>query len=752
MTWLAEGALVSYDGEACRVVELLADAVVLVDSRGGARRVRLVELLTPPEEGGLIQLPAESDERERGARPVLDGMLWRTASSKAREAAQRAAGDAREVETGYRSGAAEFAEPGEPRPEYDPATTNLTKRKHAKASERGVSVRTVETWIYTLRRSGMTALLDGRSGRDGTLLQNVDPDWLSTCEQVLAELTDRAKLRKTVVATWIEDRVKQRTERGDFGGRIVRAPKATTRNEVFDELDRGRGLFKGSTGRRRSNASRPTPPYGRLRASRPGEVLILDTTRFNVFGLDALGRWDSVELTAAMDLSSRTIRGLRMTPRSTKAIDVTGVLFEAMQPFVPPSEWSAEAAWPYSGLPDTLVVATERIRLDQYWTSADEAERKRQLAAAKAREAERREAVLAGADDGMLPETIVVDHGKVYLSETAISFCANQGISVQPARIAMGSDKGPLERFFGTTEQLLQEVPGYKGRSIDTRGLRPEDEAVYTVQQLEQIVREWVATVYHHTPHSSLFDPHLPGVLLSPVQAHARGIALAGRLRLPQGRNLLLEMLPVEMRNFRPTGIEMHGLTYTGPILEKYLNRSRVISSGRRSWPFRYDPDDLSRIYFHDPENGSWHTLTWVRHADLDMPFSMDALEYAKRHAVSRGGKKDVEGALVELLRRLGISRGDTAREKLIAAREVARRDPVLPLNQPTSLATVQRLLTAFNAARTSGEGAALSQVPAIAIDLSSADEILPASVVEPASRKADGSEDGFYDDVMEIL
>jgi transposase InsO family protein len=43
-------------------------------------------------------------------------------------------------------------------------------------------------------------------------------------------------------------------------------------------------------------------------------------------------RWVRCELTVAMDLYSRVITGLRLTPVSTKSIDVAGVLFETIRP------------------------------------------------------------------------------------------------------------------------------------------------------------------------------------------------------------------------------------------------------------------------------------------------------------------------------------------------------------------------------------------------------------------------------------
>ncbi|MGH3949586.1 MAG: hypothetical protein ACRDSE_10725 [Pseudonocardiaceae bacterium] len=76
----------------------------------------------------------------------------------------------------------------------------------------------------------------------------------------------------------------------------------------------------------------------------------------------------------------------------------------------------------------------------------------------------------------IVPETIVVDHGKIYVSEHLTSVCQRLGISIQPARLRTGRDKGPVERFFRTLrEDLLQALPGYKDTDVHSRGLdRPD--------------------------------------------------------------------------------------------------------------------------------------------------------------------------------------------------------------------------------------------------------------------------------------
>lgn len=81
-------------------------------------------------------------------------------------------------------------------------------------------------------------------------------------------------------------------------------------------------------------------------------------------------------------------------------------------------------------------------------------------------------------------ETIVFDHGKVYLSNHIQSVCAKLDISLQPARPKTPTDK-PVERWFRTLNQgLLAALPGYKGSDVHSCGEKVEDEAFFFIDEL----------------------------------------------------------------------------------------------------------------------------------------------------------------------------------------------------------------------------------------------------------------------------
>lgn len=113
----------------------------------------------------------------------------------------------------------------------------------------------------------------------------------------------------------------------------------------------------------------------------------------------------------------------------------------------------------------------------------------------------------AAARPVVVPETIVVDRGKVYLSTAFTAACETLGISVQPTPPHAPAAKGIVERTFGTINALLgQHLPGYTGSDVTRRGPAAETEACFSVAQLQDLLDEWLIH-YHHRPHEGLRHP-----------------------------------------------------------------------------------------------------------------------------------------------------------------------------------------------------------------------------------------------------
>lgn len=711
---LRVGGCIDFDGARFEMVEWAGRRLVLREV--GTDRVRQVDL------GWLLAHPTT---RVVGVDVV---MVPATAVAfagldEAEQADVAARCDhVREVLTGYRRGSAELALPEEPRAPYR-AESAMLSRYAAKAAELGVAVSTVRRWVGAFRASGPAGLVRTRPGPVRAGWGRTDARWIDMCRIVLAEHVRASRPTRAIILAEVTARLAEAHGEG-----VVIGPARTVGYEVLRELTRGSNAFVGSTKGKRSIAERPQEVYGRLRATRPGEYVLLDTTRLDVFAMEAVTcRWVQVELTAAMDLYTRCIVGLRLTPVSTKAVDVAGVLYESVRPR---ADGTGEIeGFPPHGVPDTVVLHAGKL-------------------------------VDAGGQP-LLPsvaaETLVYDHGQIYVSKHVESVCARLGISMQPARPRTPTDKSPLERWFRTLgEGLLVALPGYKGSDVHSRGLDVADQAFFFLDELEAIIREWIRLCYHAKAHRGLCIPEVPGLDVSPLQMFTHGVHRAGDLTILARPDLAYDFLATAWTSIQHYGVEINGLRYNGPALTAYRNRtSQITGAYAGKWPIAVDPGDVRAVYFQDPEDHSWHSLAWEHTPALDQPFSGEALTYARRLAGRTQRFPDVAATLTQLLQRWGAGLTVSAAERRMAVRLSQQRlrlldgtdtDADTVAEQVSALPSVQRL-AAIGA--TAATVAATTSAPPVASQdgqPDAAEDNLGGD--DDTDDELDGSD--FYADVMD--
>ncbi len=95
-----------------------------------------------------------------------------------------------------------------------------------------------------------------------------------------------------------------------------------TFNRIVDDVLRPTGLFRLPAKRRRSAQATPSDMLGSLVAERPGEFVAIDTTSLDVFAIDPFRfQWVGLDLTAAIDVCTRSILAFRLAPFSTQGVD-----------------------------------------------------------------------------------------------------------------------------------------------------------------------------------------------------------------------------------------------------------------------------------------------------------------------------------------------------------------------------------------------------------------------------------------------
>jgi transposase InsO family protein len=188
-------------------------------------------------------------------------------------------------------------------------------------------------------------------------LGRADPRWVEMALEIMAEHGKESKPSRAKVIRSVGPRLVAR-----YGEDEVKLPTRATAYRWLQELERRLPTFRLSTKRNRDIAARPPGAYGKLRPTRPGEYLLMDTTRLDVFAMDPITlKWVQAELTVAMDWYTRCITGIRVTPVSTQSIDVAAVLFQTYRPRPAGKDWPQWAVWPNHGIPRTVFVERKAL-------------------------------------------------------------------------------------------------------------------------------------------------------------------------------------------------------------------------------------------------------------------------------------------------------------------------------------------------------------------------------------------------------
>ena len=139
-----------------------------------------------------------------------------------------------------------------------------------------------------------------------------------------------------------------------------------------------------------------------------------------------------------IDLATRTICAAVLRP-TTKAVDAALLLARSLTPEPMRPGWVDALRMSRSVLPHRRLTEMD-ARLDH-----------------------------AAARPVIVPETIVCDHGMVYMSQAFRSACRAMGISLQPAHEGSPWEKGAVERSFDSVGTLFaQYVAGYVGSQRGT--------------------------------------------------------------------------------------------------------------------------------------------------------------------------------------------------------------------------------------------------------------------------------------------
>ena len=548
-----------------------------------------------------------------------------------------------------------------PKPQYDPERTSLTAREQAKAAELAVAGRRVPASTLKHRRQrweacGLAGLVDRRVAKRMPPTGRVDDRVAAAMRQAIDEATNDSSRTGSFVI-W---RTREILTAAGAGAQVL--PSQRTMYRLFDTLSRGKHTT-GSASTRRGLAGRPDGMFSTLSVAAPGEVVQIDSTPLDVLVLLDDGVPGRVELTGMIDVATRVVPAAVLRP-TTRSVDASVLLARAVTPEPMRPGWAHALSMAQSVLPYQRLLSMDE-RLEH-----------------------------AAAKPVIVPDTIVIDHGSVFVSANFRASCRHLGITIQPAHLASGAEKPHIERYFHSVGSLFcQFVSGYAGRNPDRRGRHIEGQPLWSMLELQELLDEWLISCWLNRPHDGLRDPQHPGRAFTPNEKYAALVEAAGYVPVGLGPEDYIELLPAQWRAVNAYGIKLNRRSYDSEDLNPLRQQRSGVREKKGLWEVRHDPYDVSRIFVRAPDG--WITVFWKHLDRVPVPFGELAWDHARRHLAADGRaatEEHIADAVAALLRRAhhGPQTQEepttmSKRDRRVAARTKAATPSVPPPTAPSA-------------------------------------------------------------------
>ncbi|MFK0224073.1 hypothetical protein ACIQWN_38695 [Streptomyces vinaceus] len=212
--------------------------------------------------------------------------------------------------------------------------------------------------------------------------------------------------------------------------------------------------------------------------------------------LDVLVRLDDstpgkVELTAMIDVATRMVPAAMLRP-TTKSVDASVLLARTVTPEVMRPGWIDALRMSRSVLPHRRLLNIDE-RLEH-----------------------------AAARPVIVPEMIVCDHGKAFISRNFLASCRFLQIDVQPAHKGSPFEKEHIEKTLNSVGTLFtQFLSGFTGRHTDRRGRHLDKQPLWSLLELQELLDEWIVAHWQNRQHDGLRDPSHPGRSFTPNEKYA---------------------------------------------------------------------------------------------------------------------------------------------------------------------------------------------------------------------------------------
>ncbi|MCB1583333.1 MAG: Mu transposase C-terminal domain-containing protein [Xanthomonadales bacterium] len=232
-----------------------------------------------------------------------------------------------------------------------------------------------------------------------------------------------------------------------------------------------------------------------------------------------------------------------------------------------------------------------------------------------------------------VPTCIHADNAKEFRGEMLKMACKQHNVRIEWRPVGKPQYGAHIERLLGTFLQEIHTLPGTTSSSVAKKGsYDPEKKAALTLGEFEEWLVNYIVNVYHQREHSSLG--------MSPLQKLEEGIhgnettpgvgALA-KIKTENEERFKLDFMPHVERTVQNYGIVWNKIHYYHDVLRPWINaEDEKLNKYKKKFIIKYDPRDISVIYFYDPELNDYFPIPY---RDISKPMmSIWELREVKKH------------------------------------------------------------------------------------------------------------------------
>ncbi|MEU9625031.1 hypothetical protein [Streptomyces sp. NPDC048155] len=225
---------------------------------------------------------------------------------------------------------------------------------------------------------------------------------------------------------------------------------------------------------------------------------------------------------------------------------------------------------------------------------------------------------------------------------------------------------------------FCQFLPGYLGRTAEHRGRNVEDEPLWSMLEIQELLDEWLIAKWRNRQHDGLRDPGSPGRTFTPNQKYASLLESAGYVPLALTGDDYVELLPATWRAVNSYGIKISHRIYDCADLGPLRRQPSGVARKKNLWEIHLDPYDASWIWVRNHWEGGWILVPWKHLGTVPQPFGDLAWDHAaadlRQQGESDPTEEQITQAVAELLIRANQGPGSGGKRPSRRDRRVAAR------------------------------------------------------------------------------